>query len=157
MAEKKINITQLDKQCFKRIMKEELERDEFTIKMVKNQIDRGNTYDKPEEFQQMYETLLGKQKKFLSILAMLPKGLKEVDVNEKELEYFDLLVNNQICISQSRLKDWKEGGCLYNAFKLRCEKENFEKGLIEIRKYDTDNIECANNIAEQLNIEIKAE
>lgn len=153
----KLNITQLNKHYLERILKEDLERDEFTIKMVKRQIDEGKTYDKPEEFQQMYETLLGKQKKFQFILAMLPKGLKKVDVNEKELEYFDLLVNNQICISKSRLKDWKEGGCMYNAFKLKCSEEQFQKGLVEIRQYDMDNIECANNIAEQLNIEIKAE
>ena len=153
----KLNIAQLNKDYLKRIMKEELERDEFTIKTVKRQIDEGKTYDQPEEFQQMYETLLGKQKKFRFILAMLPKGLKEVEVNEKELEYFDLLVNNQICISKSRLKDWEEGGCMYNAFKLKCSEEQFQKGLVEIRQYDIDNIECANNIAEQLNIEIKAE
>ena len=153
----KLNIRQLNKHCLKRIMEEELERDEITIKMVKRQIDEGRTYDKPEEFQQMYETLLGKQKKFRFILSMLPKGLKEVDVNEKELEYFDLLVNNQICVSKSRLKDWKDGGCLYNAFKLKCSEEQFQKGLAEIRQYDISNIECANNIAEQLNIEIKAE
>ena len=152
----KLNIQKLNKEHFKRIMNEELERDETTIRMVKNQIDEGRTYGKPEEFQQMYETLLGKQKKFRFILAMLPKGLKEVDVNEKELEYFDLLVNNQICVSESRLKDWSDGGCMYNAFKLRTEKENFEKGLIKVREYDADNIECCKNIAEQLNIEIKA-
>lgn len=153
----KLNIAQLNKDCLKRIMKEELEGDKFTIKMVKRQIDKGKTYGKPEEFQQMYETLLGKQEKFRFILSKLPKGLKEVDVNEKELEYFDLLVNNQICISKSRLKDWEEGGCMYNAFKLKCSEEQFQKGLVEIRQYDIDNIECANNIAEQLNIEIKAE
>ena len=153
----KLNIAQLNKDYLKRIMKEELERDEFTIKTVKRQIDEGKTYGKPEEFQQMYETLLGKQKKFQFILSMLPKGLKEVDVNDKELEYFDLLVNNQICISKSRLKDWEDGGCMYNAFKLKCSEEQFQKGLVEIRQYDKDNIECANNIAAQLNIEIKAE
>lgn len=153
----KLNIAQLNKHYLMRIMKEELERDEFTIKTVKRQIDEGKTYGKPEEFQQMYETLLGKQKKFQFILAMLPKGLKEVDVNDKELEYFDLLVDNQICISKSRLKDWEEGGCMYNAFKLKCSEEQFQKGLVEIRQYDIDNIECANNIAEQLNIKIKAE
>ena len=53
----KLNITQLNNHHLERIMKEELERDEFTIKMVKRQIDEGKTYDKPEEFQQMYETL----------------------------------------------------------------------------------------------------
>lgn len=153
----KLNITLLNKNHLKRIMKEELERDESIIKMVKRQIDDGRTYGKPEEFQQMYETLLGKRDKFLFILSMLPKGLKKVDVNETELEYFDLLVNNQICISKSRLKDWKDGGCMYNAFKLRCSEEQFQSGLVEIRKYDTENIECANNIAEQLNLEIKAE
>lgn len=153
----KLNITQLNKYHLKRIMNEELERDEITIKMVKRQIDEDRTYGKPEEFQQMYETLLGKRDKFLFILAMLPKGLKEVDVNEKELEYFNLLVNNQIYISKSRLKNWKDGGCMYNAFKLKCDEEKFQKGLVEIRKYDTDNIECANKIAEQLDIKIKVE
>lgn len=153
-----IDINTLNKEVFKRILEEENERDEITRGMYKRQIESGQTYGKPKEFQDAYDLLVGKKKYFEFVIALIPKTNK-INVSKEELEYFKLLTNNQKYISNLRLKDWeKPNGNLYSNFHMQCvaiqgqSEEQFDNAWKEIIAYDNENIECCNFLENLLNI-----
>lgn len=155
-----IDISKIDKEVFKRILEEENERDEMTRGIYKRQIEQGQTYEKPKEFQDVYDLLVNKKRYFDFVIALIPKTTK-INISKEELEYFKLLTNNQKYISNYRIKDWsKPNGELYYTFHNQCvnvqgqSEEEFEKAREEMIDYDKKNIECCDMLINLLSIKV---
>jgi len=146
-----INIKDINKEVFKRVLIEENERADMSCIMFKEQIEKGNTYGDPEGFQKTYDFLVNKKRYFKYLISLI-NATNNINVSEEEKKYFNFLIENQIHVSNSRIKDWEKGGEMY--IKLYYKnvtigghpEEEFDQCVKEIIKYDEQNIECVNKL-----------
>ena len=150
-----IDITTLDKKVFKRILTEENERDNITRNMIKKQIEYGNTYGQKKEFKEKYDMLVNKKMCFDNLISLIDKT-NEIDVSEKEIEYFKHLIKNQKEVSKSRIDDFnKPNGCMYRLFYKQCVENGkpeqvLESVIKEIVDCEIKNIKCCEQLSKLL-------
>ena len=145
-----INIESLNKEVFKIALNEEIERQSFNQKMIKNQISEGIRFDGDEELVEELDRL---KKSFNDIILFV--SYKSIfDITDEEFMFLERMIKNQTCISNSRLEDWAPDGKLANYFKLRS-KGDFENNRLKMIKYDEDIKECMKQLSKILDIEFE--
>ena len=73
------------------------------------------------------------------------------DIDDEKIEFLRWLTQNQKHVSESRLVDFNEGGCMYRGFKSRLDNEHFSEFIDEMQNLEHSYICLCEQIEELLN------
>lgn len=153
----KIDISTLNKESFISVLKEEVERQTENQRMIKHQIERNSRFDGDEELVKELDRL---KSSFNIMIIQLSRQNKSIlEITNEDLKFFKRMIRNQICISDSRIKDWQPNGSMRNYMRSKYFVENqnandkdFEDIMQDIIQYDVDLKKCVNELAKIINI-----
>ena len=137
----KIDLTLIDKEVLIRCINEENERDNFTRSSLSRQVKTKQTYGRQDEFENALEKYNHKKEYFINLCKEIPNTDVINIVTEDQIKFWKELAENQIYISNSRIKDWSVGGDMYESCKKR-NLEDFDEACQEIRNLDLESIKC---------------
>ena len=73
------------------------------------------------------------------------------DVDDEKIEFLNCLTQEQKQVSESRIVDFSEGGCMYRGFKSRLDNEKFSNFIDEMQNLEHSYISLCEQIEELLN------
>ena len=156
----KIDISALNKKSFIIVLEDEIEYQTRCQKMIKRQIERNSRFDGDEELVKEIDRL---KSSFNIMITQLSKQNKSIlEITDEDVKFFERMIHNQICISDSRIKDWEPNGSLRNYMRSKYYAENpnandkdFEEAMQNIIQYDVDLKECVKELAKIINVDIQ--
>lgn len=153
----KIDISTLNKESFISVLKEEVERQTKNKRMIKYQIEHNLRFDGDEELVKELDRL--KSSFNLIIIQLSRQNNFILEITDEDVKFFERMIRNQICISDSRIKDWQPNGSMRNYMRSKYFMENpnandqeFEEIMQDIIQYDVDLKKCANELAKIINV-----
>ena len=151
----KIDISTLNKKSFISVLKEEVERQTENQKMIKRQIEHNSRFDGDEELVKELDRL--KSSFNIMITQLSSQNESTLEITDEDVKFFERMIRNQICISDSRIKDWQPNGSMRNYMRSKYFAENinandkdFEETVQGIIQYDVNLKECVNELAKIL-------
>ena len=151
----KIDISTLNKKSFISVLKEEVERQTENQKMIKRQIEHNSRFDGDEELVKELDRL--KSSFNIMITQLSSQNESTLEITDEDVKFFERMIRNQICISDSRIKDWQPNGSIRNYMRSKYFAENinandkdFEETVQGIIQYDVNLKECVNELAKIL-------
>ena len=142
MKTMKINIDTLDKKVLKIALEEEIERQSINREIIKSQINCGIRFDGDENL------ILELNRLELSFKKISRKRKPIFEISDEELMFLERMIKNQMCISNSRINDWK------TYFKQNKDILE-EKEQLELIRYDENILNCMKELTKILNHEKK--
>lgn len=156
----KIDISTLNKELFIDVLEEEIERQTENKRMIKRQIERNSRFDGDEELVKELDRLKSSFNIMIILLSTQNKSILEI--TDEDVKFFERMIHNQICISDSRIKDWEPNGSMRNFIRSKYFVENpnandkdFEETMQDIIQYDIDLKECVKELGKIININKK--
>lgn len=153
----KIDISTLNKVSFISVLEEEIERQTENQRMIKRQIERNSRFDGDEELVKEIDRL---KSSFNIIIQLLNQNKSILEITDEDVKFFERMIRNQICISDSRIKDWQPNGLMRSATRSKyfgqnpiANDEDFEEAVQHIIQYDVDLKECVNELTKIINVE----
>jgi len=155
----KIDVSKLNKESFISVLEEEVERQTENQRRVKRQIEHNSRFDGDEELVKELDRL--KSSFNIMIIQLSTQNKSILEITDEDVKFFERMIRNQICISDSRIKDWKPGGSMRNYMRSKYFAENsnandkdFEETMQDIIQYDVDLKECIKELAKIINFKI---
>ena len=156
----KIDISTLNKESFIDVLEEEIERQMENKRMIKRQIEHNSRFDGDEELVKELDRLKSSFNIMIILLSTQNKSILEI--TDEDVKFFERMIHNQICISDSRIKDWEPNGSMRNFMRSKYFVENpnandkdFEETMQDIIQYDIDLKECVKELGKIININKK--
>lgn len=154
----KIDISTLNKESFISVLEEEIERQTENQRRVKRQIEHNSRFDGDEELVKELDRL---KSSFNIMIIQLSRQNKSIlEITDEDVKFFERMMRNQICISDSRIKDWQPNGSMRNYMRSKYFAENpnandkdFEETMQDIIQYDVDLKECIKELAKIINVD----
>ena len=151
----KIDISKLNKESFISVLKEEIERQTENQRMIKSQIERNLRFDGDEELVKELDRL---KSSFNAMITQLSEQNDSIlEITDEDVKFFERMIRNQICISDSRIEDWQPNGSMRNYIRAKyfaenadANEEDFEEIVQGIIQYDIDLKECVNELSKIL-------
>lgn len=148
----KIDISTLNKESFISVLTEEVERQTENQRMIKRQIEHNSRFDGDEELVKELDRL--KSSFNIMITQLSSQNESTLEITDEDVKFFERMIRNQICISDSRIKDWQPNGSMRNYMRPKYFAENinandkdFDETVQGIIQYDVDLKECVNELA----------
>lgn len=152
----KIDISTLNKESFISVLEEEIERQTENQRMIKRQIERNSRFDGDEELVKELDRL---KLSFNMIIQLLKQNKSILEITDEDVKFFERMIRNQICISNSRIKDWQPNGLMRSATRSKyfanpgANDKDFEEVVQYIIQYDVDLKECVNELSKIISVE----
>ena len=151
----KIDISKLNKKSFISVLKEEIEGQTENQRMIKSQIERNLRFDGDEE---LFKELDRLKSSFNAMITQLSEQNDSIlEITDEDVKFFERMIRNQICISDSRIEDWQPNGSMRNYIRAKyfaenadANEEDFEEIVQGIIQYDIDLKECVNELSKIL-------
>lgn len=151
----KIDISKLNKESFISVLKEEIEGQTENQRMIKSQIERNLRFDGDEEIVEELDRL---KSSFNTMITQLSEQNDSIlEITDEDVKFFERMIRNQICISDSRIEDWQPNGSMRNYIRAKyfaenadANEEDFEEIVQGIIQYDIDLKECVNELSKIL-------
>ena len=154
----KIDISTLNKESFISVLGEEVERQTVNKRMIERQIERNSRFDGDEELVKELDRL--KSSFNMMIIQLSEQDKSILEITDEDVKFFERMIRNQICVSDSRIEDWMPNGWLRNAIRSKYFMQNpnandkdFEETMQDIIQYDVDLKECMKELAKIINVE----
>ena len=154
----KIDISTLNKESFINVLEEEIERQTHNQRMIKQQIECNSRFDGDEELVKELDRL--KSSFNIKIIQLSRQNKSILEITDEDAKFFERMIRNQICISDSRIKDWQLNGALRNFMRSKYFAENpnannkdFEEITQNIIQYDVNLKKCVKELAKIINID----
>ena len=151
----KIDISKLNKESFISVLKEEIEGQTENQRMIKSQIERNLRFDGDEELVKELDRLKASFNAMITQLSDQNDSILEI--TDEDVKFFERMIHNQICISDSRIEDCQPNGSVRNyirskyfAENINANEEDFEEIINDIIQYDINLKECVNELSKIL-------
>ena len=155
----KIDISTLNKESFISVLEEEIERQTENQRRIKRQIEHNSRFDGDEELVKELDRL--KSSFNIMIIRLSRQNKSILEITDEDVKFFERMMHNQICISDSRIKDWQPNGSMRNYMRSKYFAENpnandkdFEETMQDIIQYDVDLKECIKELAKIINVKL---
>ena len=145
----KIDLLKLNKEELIGCLFEENERDNFTRTTLERQVKNHQTYGKQEEFEKALERYNRKKDYLCSLINIIPTVDIIEETKDEYIQFWKDLIEDQIYISNERIKDWSEGGEMYRP-EMYKDIETFKTACHNIINMDLGKIKCMEIINEMI-------
>ena len=145
-----IDLSKINKEELIGCLSEENDRDNFTRTTLERQVKNHQTYGKQEEFEKALQRYKNKKDYFFSLISIIPDNDEIEERDEEYIQFWKDLIENQIYISNERIKDWSEGGEMYRP-EICKNLETFKEACQNIINIDLGKIKCMEVISSMIN------